>query len=247
MTRQLVLLCLAVACPTGCIGTVGGTDEEPTPTRRPTLVNGVVDQGHPSVGKVTTRTPIANHRISVGTCTGTLVGPRSVLTAAHCLASIPAKHATFAIGGRDYRVSSRKIHPDYTGRGVDLAVMTLSRRVAAITPSPIARRSPGLFGRVTLVGFGLTSENGSGLGTKRKGDNRVAWVSPTKLLFVYGTTICGGDSGGPTFVKRGTTEQLAGVHAFTFGACGKNGVDIRSDVFRAWIAQQIKRGASSSP
>ncbi|MBR0660072.1 trypsin-like serine peptidase [Neoroseomonas oryzicola] len=111
------------------------------------LAGPAVAQPVPGLGSVDTRRPVPADRVpwnavgevettSGNRCTGTLVGPRSIVTAAHCLvtedagALVPAASITFRIGGRSARGVSLRSGPNFDTRQeapwrADWAVVTL--------------------------------------------------------------------------------------------------------------------------
>ncbi len=111
-------------------------------------------------------------------CTGTLIHPRAVITAEHCISSISAGSLSpnaVAIGvDRQTELNSKSTaiisiskiirHPTE-----DLALLIL-RRAATVPPVPRANaQQTANATRVTLVGFGSNSATGTmGFGTKRE-------------------------------------------------------------------------------
>ncbi|MEV7612491.1 serine protease [Streptomyces sp. NPDC089799] len=107
-------------------------------------------------------------------CSGSVVGPKKILTAAHCLAGRDAKKTVVVTGakhradssslygGKLYAASKHWVHPAYNAKKIDndIAVVTLSKATAA---KPIkttwsgdtASYKPGT--KATALGWGRTS------------------------------------------------------------------------------------------
>lgn len=120
-------------------------------------------------------------------CTGTLIGERVALTAAHCAGGIDG----VLIDSDDYleadmsqvvAVESETVHPDYYSSmwgGNDIAVLRLAERVTQVEPQAVAVEC--ILDRyledgapVHVVGYGSTSESGNGWNTKlNEGGTRV--------------------------------------------------------------------------
>ena len=69
------------------------------------IVNGEVDHDHATVGKIR----MSGQEI----CTGTLVGARTVLCAAHCIMK-PASAYAFVLGGKAYQARAISVHPGWS-------------------------------------------------------------------------------------------------------------------------------------
>jgi hypothetical protein len=221
-------------------------DEGTVAGRQSAIVNGQVYNGHPSVGRL---------QIGMGgLCTATLVGKKTVLTAAHCIK--PGSSHTFHVGGQSYTAAQTIRHPQYNGYSLtnDIALVLL-QSAPPITPSAIATSNPNVGLQVTLVGYGVTSENGTDSGIKRIAKNTIAQMSATKVVFLgsggdTGNT-CYGDSGGPAFSTLNGSEVVVGVTSGGSPPCGSDGVDTRVDAFQSWLVQSsggdIQQGSTTPP
>ena len=222
---------LALVCVTGSALAQDAESRKLTPATSP-IVNGVLDHGSPSVGMFLT---------DRGTCTGTLIGCRTFLTAAHCVCEEgltgaqcqaradlldPSTKAVFFQHVGPVGVSQVTVHPSYAfGTRSDLAVLRLASPVPGIRPSRInqSRRTP--FGTPGLiVGFGRTGGASQEVGLKRAGlvetasckiapgNSHVCWDFLDPIGGPgFDSSTCQGDSGGPLFVDLGNGPVLAGV------------------------------------
>lgn len=136
-------------------------------------------------------------------CSGSLVAPNLVLTAAHCfdatgdnVADIVASGVEFRLGGDVFggttqKISGTAIHlPTWNGAAAfDIALLELARSVTDVTPMQLAA-SPG-GNQATLVGFGIGGDGTTGGDAGTGGVKRAAVNSPyfdltigTSLLLV---------------------------------------------------------------
>jgi secreted trypsin-like serine protease len=196
-------------------------------------------------------------------CTGTAVGPRLVLTAAHCVSNsmgLVFVHGTdpLAPEAERFRVAAVRAHPGFAISGEevehDIAVVTLAEDVTNVEPVSRAKVAPLAGHPVTLVGYGATSVEDSrrldGVRLKNAAESSVDEVSDLRLVIggADAPENCTGDSGGPALAEDANgVLQLIGVvssarHAAT--PCEGGSVHMRVDAYAAFI-EESEGGAST--
>lgn len=226
------------------------------------IVNGEVEEGFPSV--VSLGGSFGGDTMSM--CTGNLVTPRIVLSAAHCGDGIPIEMVQMM--GRAYfgtsidepleeiGFSDLRIHPEYeelvSEPGGDLGQFDLSVFVleedASAEPTWFRREEvtdDDLEAELTSVGFGITSGEGGGSGIKRSAVLTLDQYDENFLISYVENNpdeanICSGDSGGPQFFNVDGFWVQGAVHSWGDQNCVYNSGSTRTDIAAEWFLDIVE-------
>jgi hypothetical protein len=177
-TTWFALTVASVALTGSC--SAPGPDPAGIEIARLPIVNGRVDDGHPFVGDLES---------DLGTCSGSLITSRTVLTAGHCI-NPASTNVSFRLGSAEFfareviRYPGYFEHQDAQGHVFDidgdLAIVNLRGPVPNVDPVGISTEAPLVGDDIVFVGYGRESANGTS-GVKRFGTNRVISVDPAKV------------------------------------------------------------------
>ncbi len=180
-----------------------------------------------------------------GLCTGTLVHPQVVITAAHCVTNDGVSmQIGFGPNGNSLsRNGTCSAHPSYNGNATnDIAYCTLGQAVDNV---PIV---PPLFGcevgqyitpgqQVTIVGYGETNQGN--VGVKYEVTTTITGSQNGEIsIGGNGQDSCSGDSGGPVYVQIDDGSwRVFGITSYG-GQCGSGGVYGNMATNLGWVEQQ---------
>jgi secreted trypsin-like serine protease len=174
-------------------------------------------------------------------CSGVVVAPDLVLTAAHCMTDraayrVNALNRSFRL--QRFNVAALAVHPTFvpgttprTQPGIDLALLKLDRPLGpdflALDPTQAGRIDVG--DGVTIAGFGVSTErarrtartlrqtNLVSLGPIEVANRVLIVVDRSRLAETAGAGACRGDSGGPILAATQTGYLLYGITSWSSG------------------------------
>ena len=210
------------------------------------IVGGMVDTQHRSVVAVTSpQNPYPSF------CTATVITPRVLITAAHCVVDAKNHHAdVFAFfgdaigdGGVSIPVIELAAHPDFdlaqSNSANDIGLL----RLASDAPvPPVALGGAPVEGvDATLVGFGYDTPDETGMGTRRAHAETIGHVAPGEFSMAMSGS-CDGDSGGPILVDGPHAPMIVGIHSA--GDCHDISFEARFDpVLESFVLPFVDSGA----
>jgi V8-like Glu-specific endopeptidase len=241
-----------------CTGTV------PVGSVSSSIIGGTTDTADPGVVLLFMTVP---GQQGGSLCTGELISPHVVLSAAHCTGGEDptVTNATWQVyTGSDFSqataatmlpVKEAHFNPAFSinnlAGGNDVGVAILQNPITNITPLAINRTplDTTYDGKpVRFVGYGLDNAAAqSGAGVKRQTTTTLSDHTDLLLHFTDGThETCNGDSGGPAFMTIGAQEVIVGLTSYGDVNCDAGGYDTRVDAMLAFIDKYVQANDPST-
>lgn len=270
MIRKIVLLTLVLIMATSCSGEVELENHYSSNTE---IINGT-PIAHSEVPSIVALTDTESGR---SFCTGTLIAPDLVLTAAHCIKNTLSNPGTLQVTyGHDepahapdtsrHSVFSLSVHPqynEYVGPGLpwnDVGLVLLQEPIEDAVVAPVLEiyeaDSNVVPGRAVIIaGYGRTDVNTNESGLLTAGITLIMKRSGFEMQLGAEkdeANACHGDSGGPAYIQVDNVRYVTGITSRAYAApyCETGAIYTIVAPYQRWIEleySKLKEARAAQP